>query len=114
MQKPITGHGTGYVYELSKVTPPGHILYIWRHVHNEFLQLWLEQGLIGLSLFLWGLMSIFLRALRNLDRVMVFPLALILVAFCLFSMTGYPAHLWQLGILPLFAYCGLLILLERA
>ena len=48
-ERPVTGLGLGYLMEWSKTVPMDHFLYRWRHAHNEYLQVMLEQGLLGLG-----------------------------------------------------------------
>ncbi len=39
------------------------------HAHNEFLEVMYDEGIIGITLFLWFLISIFFMALRRLHRI---------------------------------------------
>lgn len=105
---PITGMGLGWVMEQSRiVTDP--LLKSWRHLHNEFFQVALEQGLIGCSLVLWGLFHAFRRAWAVRQDRLAQTCAAILLAVTLNSLVNWPTHLWVLGSLGLMAYCGIYI-----
>ena len=107
-QKPITGWGPGAVMQLSAAVPSGHPMYAWRHVHNEWLQVAIEHGLLGLvcavTLALWLLW----RAVK-LPGAQVTMAGAIWVAFLVACSTLYPAHLWQTGVYALVAMVILLL-----
>ncbi len=50
--KPITGFGAGFIYEQSKLNTL-EIMNNWRHVHNEYFQMAIEHGLIGLGIIFY-------------------------------------------------------------
>ena len=85
----------------------------WRHVHNEFLQTALEQGVIGLSLKLWVLVSWFRAAWRARGDALMACFAAIGAAFLSNATVGFPEHLWVLGVFGLLSYCGGIVLSDR-
>lgn len=64
--KPVFGVGVGsrsvYKAEFAKQIEYRNI---YDHPHNQFLNLWLANGIIGLSLFIWALFSAFLLVLKR-------------------------------------------------
>lgn len=110
-RNPITGLGSGYVMEASRlITDPANPLFGWRHVHNEYFQLAIEWGLVGLGLVGWMLWETGQRVCRLPKSPLVIALAGILIAFSLNSLVNFPAHLWGSGSYALLAYCGLHVL----
>ena len=109
--KPLLGMGPGSVYSIvSQINDNNHPLYHWRHVHQEWLQLGIEQGLIGVGL----VGAIVLRSLKHAWDFRTHPLGLVLgmslVAFLMNSLYNFPAHLWAVGVFGLVAVCGLEVL----
>ena len=112
-EKSITGIGLGYIYELSKTIKNGDVLFQWRHVHNEYFQMAIETGLIGLGLIFWMICST-VRKIAMLQKTpLLIACAGILIAFGLNCMTNFPAHLWLLGSMALIAYCGIEVILRE-
>ena len=105
----ITGAGIGFVMALSQNIASGP-LFQWRHAHNEYLQVWLEQGLIGLAIIGWLLLDLGRRAWRMSHTDTWLALTGILIAFLFNSLISFPAHLWMTGSFGFLAYCGLLTL----
>lgn len=57
--KPVLGYGLG---TFAEVYPPFRSFYgntIVNHAHNDYLELLVETGIVGLGLFLWMLVSVF-------------------------------------------------------
>lgn len=109
-RRPITGFGQGFIMELSREIPNTSRIFQWRHVHNEYLQLAIEQGVVGVACagwFLYGLVHATRRAVASPERT---SLLAMLLAFLVNAMLNYPAHLWQVGIYGLVAVCGLQVL----
>lgn len=105
----ITGAGLGRVLNDSLQNLPGWPS-SWRHAHQEFFQILIEQGVIGLSLVCWGLGD----AIRRWGRLPPTPLAKMLagigMVFLFSSLLHFSAHLWILSSLGLVAYCGVYVL----
>ena len=109
MEKPITGAGLGFVMELSRHVEEGSI-FQWRHVHNEYFQVALECGVIGLGLLLWMLWETGKAVWTAQKTPLVITLTGLLLAFGVNSLVNFPAHLWLLGSYALVAYCGLRVI----
>ena len=108
----VLGVGLGAVYDISSTIEKTSPIYQWRHVHNEYYQLFIEQGFLGVGCFV-GLVWSLTRRLRRLAWTWTQrTCAWVLVGFGLCSLTSYPAHLWALGSLALFSYCSLIVLTE--
>ena len=108
-QHPWTGIGPGAIAFLSQTITSGP-LQQWRHVHNEWLQLTIEQGVIGLVIVLWALLRTMRQAWTYRTDPLVQMCAMVLLAFVVNSLINFPAHLWVLGSLGLVAYCGITVL----
>jgi len=110
-QAPLTGHGPGALFLLSTVIQnPEHPLWHWRHAHNEWLQVWLEQGIIGVGLLTWLVIHTFRQAWQLRTHPTGLVLGSVFVAFVMNSVYHFPAHLWMLGGWGLLALCGLEVL----
>lgn len=106
----ITGFGPGFLIQFVKGLPPEHLLHGWTHLHNEFLQSWLEFGLIGLALIGWLLAEVGTRwkilPASNTRTI----LGLMGLSVLLNSLVNFPAHLWALGSFGLIAWAGITVL----
>lgn len=100
------GTGPGAVLALSQTVTDAAIKG-WGHCHNEYLQVLLEQGLIGLGLVAWGIAATIQRARQLPQTPLVLALSGTGIAFLVNSFYNFPAHLWVLSSLGLLAYCGL-------
>ena len=108
----ITGMGVGFVSELSKQIKDGNVLWQWRHVHCEPFQVMIEQGIIGFIAVGWILADSIHKGITHVSRKMSMCMA-ILLAFLANSLVNFPAHLWLLGSLGLFSYCGIIVLSRK-
>lgn len=61
------------------------------YAFNEYLRLWIEQGALGLLLWLLLFISIFYHSLKNKQ----YGAAGALIAFATFAFASYPFYLWQ-------------------
>ena len=112
-RQPITGIGPGYVMEASRLITNGSApMFGWRHVHNEYFQMAIEYGIIGLGLVGWMMWEIVCLVKRLPRSPLVVALSAVLIAFGLNSLVNFPSHLWVLGSYALMAYCGLQVLGE--
>ena len=105
----ITGSGPGAILALSQTIPNDekHPLYHWRHCHNEYLQLLIEQGVVGLAAVGWMLTDWWRKAWAvRYDRTALM-LTLVGVAFLCNAVYNFPAHLWIMASLGLVAYGGI-------
>jgi hypothetical protein len=108
-KKPITGLGSGFISQLSRSTSNGSILG-WRHIHNEYFQVAIEQGIIGLMILGWILVDCWIKVFRLVKGKEVIALGGMLIAFMINSFFNFPAHLWLTGSLALVAYCGIYVI----
>ena len=113
--KPITGFGVGSIMELSRtVTDLASPIFHWRHVHNEFFQVAIECGVIGLGILGWMIAET-VKTVNCLPKTpLVVALSAILLAFGVNSLVNFPAHLWVLGSYAFVAYCGLRVIEAEA
>ena len=110
-KRPITGWGLGWVADqvrgVADITNP---TFQWRHVHNAYLQVAVQQGVIGLSLLGWGLVEVGRRAWRLRTDPLAVTLAAVFAAFAANCTVNFADHLWVTAALGLMAYCGLYVL----
>ena len=97
-QASITGAGFGKILSLGN-----H----WKHCHNEFYQLAIEGGLIGLGIAIWCIVEYFKKFIRLEKSKLSICLCSMFTAFLMLSMANFTCHLYLTGILGLFAYAGL-------
>lgn len=112
--KPITGNGLGFVMAASGAIKEGSPIFQWRHVHNELFQLAIEQGIIGLGIILWGLWDCVKRIPRAVGTREGLMCVGVFAAFSITCLFNFSAHLWLLGSLGLFGYCGVIALTKEA
>lgn len=94
--------------EFSRTIPNvGHPLSTWRHVHNEFFQVAIEYGVIGLIFIFWMIRDCIREVIRLPKTPLVVTLSAILLALGVNSLVNFPVHLWVTGSYALVAYCGL-------
>lgn len=105
----ILGAGLGRIFNDATRNLPGWPAG-WRHAHCEYLQVLIEQGVVGFGVVLWGIWDAVNRW-RHLPRTgLSNALAGIGGVFLLAGAVNFPAHLWVLGSLGLVAYCGMYVL----
>ncbi len=102
--KPITGYGLG-ILNTFNIQLGGQ----WRHAHQEYYQIAIELGLIGLALVLWCIVDYF-RVFRTIRTDLTIRLASIFFGFCVLSMFTFPAHLFLLASLGMLSYSWLYVL----
>ena len=98
----ITGFGLG-TYGLSGI---GDTSIHWQHVHNEYLQVIFEIGIIGLVLILWCIWDYF-RKFNSLKTDLTIRLASIFFGFCLLSGVMFVAHLFLTSVIAMFSFASL-------
>lgn len=111
--QPILGYGAGFVMEFSRTVKETSPIFKWRHVHNEFFQIAIEHGVIGLSLVGWFLWETLQQARRAMQAPEGRALAAVLAAFLVNALVHFTAHLWVLGAFGLVAVCGLRVLAKE-
>ena len=102
-EKFITGFGLG-TYGISKIGDTGSAH--WQHVHNEYLQLIFELGIIGLVLVLWCIFNYF-KTFKSIKNDLTIRLASIFFGFCLLSGVMFTGHLWVTSVFAMMSYAGI-------
>lgn len=106
LRHPWIGFGLGSIMDYSHLIKEGSPIYHWRHAHNEYLQIVVEQGRIGFILVTAMGIAVVRKGLR-LPQPLQATLLGVLLAFALNSCLNFAAHLWVLGCMPLMAYCAI-------
>ena len=112
MEHSVVGAGLGFTKQLADRLPVEHLLSQWKHLHNEYLQLWIETGLIGMGLLGWLGWHLWQRRHHGERHAFRWACGWMLVLCCLMACLSFPFHLWQVGGLGLFAMCGWLVSTE--
>ena len=110
--RPILGWGIGFVKHMAQGLSPSHPLFGWKHLHNEYLQLWVEGGIISLGFVACLLWKLWARRTQTLSSPLRWACGWSLTLCLLMALTGFPFHLWQLGGWGLAAGIGWIILTE--
>lgn len=87
-EAPMVGHGTASypVLAAKHFTSPGWCSVVCPHPHNQFLFFLVEQGVVGLLLFLWFIAAIVREGWRHDPPRRAFALAFV-TALCVASLT---------------------------
>lgn len=107
-EAPITGKGLGILNTLGLNN--GLNISVWRHAHQEYFQIAVETGIIGLVIVLWGIFSYFRLFTKQPKDKLTVCLATIFVGFLVNCLFNYPAHMWLTGTFGIFAYSGLFVI----
>ena len=111
-EQPIIGGGVGFLKNVTDQLPAIHPLRPWKHLHNEYLQWWVETGVVGMGLLGWMLWQLGQRVRGGVQAPFRWACGWSLLAVGLISLTSFPWHLWQLGGWGLFSLCGWLVSTE--
>lgn len=101
----IFGRGLG-ILNVLKLTN-GENLSIWRHAHQEYFQIAVETGLVGLGIAVWGIVSYFKIFTKQPKDKLTVCLASIFVGFLINCFFSFPAHMWLIGVVAMFSYASL-------
>jgi len=108
-QKSITGHGLG-TFGLLKIQFKSY----WRHLHQEYYQLAIEAGFIGLGLALWCIYEYFKDFIKLKSRIsyndLTIRLASIFFGFCLLGLFNFCGHLWLMSFMGMMSYSFLYVI----
>ena len=110
-QKPIFGHGIGsWKYEsLAYKKSEDNTVLIPYYTHNDFLQILVETGIIGLGIYFVILLYLFNNVLKLFKRDKNMSIFIILfVLFFLNSMINFPLHRSQ-EFIPFILCCSLIM-----
>ncbi len=112
------GSGNNALYTISSVYPlkselfPGQLL-VANHPHNAFLQIWLEFGLVGLSLVTMVLLAISLSISRIRGPVMAPVIALYAAIISVSSVSHGAWQSWWMGTLVLLVTMTIAFTIKR-
>ena len=98
-KRPITGYGLGIVNAL-KINISSST---WRHLHQEYYQIAIETGIIGLVLVLWCIWEYFKLVNSNRNELTL-KLASIFFGFCVLALFTFNCHLWLLASMGMMGY----------
>ena len=93
---PVTGCGFGSFYAAYPLVRSPEVRSFYSHVHNDFLQVWVEGGAIGLTFLLLLLIPLLhrtLRAIGGAKGTIAIGLAAGLMALLLHSMVDFSLHI---------------------
>lgn len=85
----------------------------WRQAHNEYYQLAIEGGIIGLGIAIWGIVVYFKTFFRLKENRLALCLASIFLAGLINALFNFPFHLYMPAALITFAYAGMFIIKEE-
>lgn len=107
MNKKFFGHGLGtFLAYVPYIEPEAfyklHGLY--KQVHNDFLELFFDTGLVGVSCAVYMLYDFFKRAWEQRDNKYVMACVGILVVYLMDGMGNFPFRLSPQGLIALFAW----------
>lgn len=94
----ILGRGLGANKVISTYSPD---FKSFNHLHNEFLQVLLELGIIGLLIIIYGVWDFFRIKNKSKEDII---LKAVFLGFLVQSFTLFPAHLWMTSSLAMFVY----------
>jgi len=90
LQRPLTGHGFGSVFQVGSATPLSSVAsssWVERvaHAHNGYLELLASTGMIGLAILLAALVSLTRRGMLSLQKnhPSMVPVIASVIIFCL-------------------------------
>lgn len=102
----ILGVGLGKLSMLWS-TLAGTPLEGWKHMHNEFLQVGAETGIVGFILLSYVIYSYFVMFTKYLkSNELLVCLYTTFMAFIIISLFSYPAHLYLPSTVGMLAYAG--------
>ena len=113
LQRPILGWTVGFVKQMTQTLPETHLLFRWKHLHNEYLQWWVETGAIGLVLLGWAMWTLWQRRHHSHPTALRWACGAVLCACAAMGLLNFPAHLWQLGGWGLVGLAGWIVLTEE-
>ena len=96
--KPFMGHGLG---TFSRISIQDHTHTSWFELHNDYLEMWLDVGLIGLTLFTGFIISKFIAFFKSTRTNLQICLASGLVAYLVSAMFLFPMRIVQTGFFAL-------------
>lgn len=112
VKRPILGWGVGFTKQFAQQLAQSDPLFLWKHLHNEYLQWWVETGAIGVGLWGWIGSAFWQRRRRGVATPLRWACGASMVVCLLSALLSFPFHLWQLGGWGLMAAAGWIVLTE--
>jgi O-antigen ligase len=100
----ITGTGLGYFGALQ--IQLGNTVQKFQHLHNEWFQVALELGLVGLALAFWVVWDYF-KTFKTIKTDLTIKLSSMFLGFCILCFFSFPAHLWVISTLAMFLFSSI-------
>ena len=94
--KPIIGNGLGsWKYKSINNSSKSNSVLVPYYTHNDFLQILMESGLIGLVIYLTFFGKLFKNIIENREKKIFIPLTIALIIFTINSLINFPIHRTQ-------------------
>jgi hypothetical protein len=102
----ITGKGLGFINVSAKADMIKMGLnFPFHHLHNEYLQVMFELGIVGFLTVVYGLWDYWVLKVQQCKIVWI--LRAMFLGFMVQSLTLFPAHLWLCSSMMMFSYAAL-------
>ena len=95
----VTGRGLGFVRVQKEY---------FKHLHNEFFQVYLECGIGAFLAVLYCVIEFFRVKVKQNKTTL--QLKSMFIGFLIYSLFVYPAHLWVISTIAIFCYAGITVL----
>lgn len=99
-ERPITGWGIG-ILNAFKIAPHASL---WKHAHQEYLQIAVELGIVGLAMVLWCIVDYTLNFIKLPKTNIILRLTTIFYSFILLGLFSFPTHLWLIASMGMLSY----------
>jgi O-antigen ligase len=108
-EKPINGNGLGsWKYKSINNSYKSNSVLVPYYTHNDFLQILMESGLIGLLIYLTFFGKLFKNILENREKKVFIPLTIALIIFTTNSLINFPIHRTQ-EYIPFIICCAFIL-----
>ena len=95
-EKPINGNGlASWKYKSINNSYKNNSVLVPYYTHNDFLQILMESGLIGLLIYLIFFGKLFKNIIKNREKKVFIPLTIALFIFTINSLINFPIHRTQ-------------------
>ncbi len=108
-EKPINGNGLGsWKYKSINNSYKSNSVLVPYYTHNDFLQILMESGLIGLLIYLTFFGKLFKNIIENREKKVFIPLTIALIIFTINSLINFPIHRTQ-EYIPFIICCAFIL-----
>ena len=108
-EKPINGNGLGsWKYKSINNSYKSNSVLVPYYTHNDFLQILMESGLIGLLIYLTFFGKLFKNIIGNREKKVFIPLTIALIIFTINSLINFPIHRTQ-EYIPFIICCAFIL-----